>query len=309
MIINTGQRTDIPAFYSDWFYHRIKEGFVDVRNPYHPHQILEYSLDPQVVDCLCFCTKNPLPMLSRLDEIQHYHQYWFVTITPYDQEIEPHVPHFQKVIKSFQELSLKVGTDCIAWRYDPIFINQKYTIEEHLHYFEIIARQLSGYTHQCVISFIDLYEKTKRHFVNVQEVSMNDRHFLASHFVKIAKKYDIDIRTCLEGFSYEIYDIDCTGCMSQRVIEKAIGEELVVHKKNQARKGCDCLLGADIGAYNSCLHGCLYCYANGDFPFVYQTYQKHDPYSSLLIGHVNDDDQIVKVKQVSWINRQLSLDI
>lgn len=107
MILNTGNRTDIPAFFSDWFFNRIQEGFVCVRNPYFPHQVTKYILDPQVIDIICFCTKNPKPMLSHLDLIKDYKQFWFVTITPYNQTIEPYVPNKNEIIRSFIELSKK----------------------------------------------------------------------------------------------------------------------------------------------------------------------------------------------------------
>ena len=170
MILNTGNRTDIPAFFSDWFFNRIQEGFVCVRNPYFPHQVTKYILDPQVIDIICFCTKNPKPMLSRLDLIKDYKQFWFVTITPYNQTIEPYVPNKNEIIRSFIELSKKIGSRCIGWRYDPIFLNDYYTIEYHLRIFEKMCQKLTGYTHQCVISFIDLYQKTKKNFKEVEGI-------------------------------------------------------------------------------------------------------------------------------------------
>ena len=170
MILNTGNRTDIPAFFSDWFFNRIQEGFVCVRNPYFPHQVTKYILDPQIIDIICFCTKNPKPMLSRLDLIKDYKQFWFVTITPYNQTIEPYVPNKNEIIRSFIELSKKIGSLCIGWRYDPIFLNDYYTIEYHLRIFEKMCQKLTGYTHQCVISFIDLYQKTKKNFKEVEGI-------------------------------------------------------------------------------------------------------------------------------------------
>ena len=170
MILNTGNRTDIPAFFSDWFFNRIQEGFVCVRNPYFPHQVTKYILDPQVIDIICFCTKNPKPMLSRLDLIKDYKQFWFVTITPYNQTIEPYVPNKNEIIRSFIELSKKIGSHCIGWRYDPIFLIDYYTIEYHLRIFEKMCQKLTGYTHQCVISFIDLYQKTKKNFKEVEGI-------------------------------------------------------------------------------------------------------------------------------------------
>ena len=125
MILNTGQRTDIPAFYSRWFANRLREGFVMVRNPFNPVSVTRYKLDPSVVDLIIFCSKNPAPILPYMDLLGPYHQYWFVTITPYGTDIEPGVPPVQDVIKTFQKISSIVGPDCMAWRYDPIIITRR----------------------------------------------------------------------------------------------------------------------------------------------------------------------------------------
>lgn len=308
MIINTGQRTDIPAFYSEWFFKRIQEGYVYVRNPYYPKRITKFILDPTVVDCLCFCTKDPRPMFKRLDEINKYRQFWFVTITPYLKDIELHVPHIKDTLQSFKQLSLKVGKKAVGWRYDPIFINEKYNVEYHLKAFHYMAKELSGYTDRCVISFIDLYEKTKINFPNVQEVPIEIQHYLVKGFVKIAKKYGMKLYCCDESQEFTRYGAICSGCMSLEVIEEAIGVKLNI-KSTHIREGCQCLLGNDIGAYNTCLHGCLYCYANVNQKKVLENSRKHDPLSPLLIGHVEKDDMIINAQQKSSIDSQLSFDI
>lgn len=308
MIINTGQRTDIPAFYSEWFYRRIKEGFVYVRNPYYPSKVACFQLNPKVVDCICFCTKNPKPMLSRLDELKDYRQFWHITITPYDREIEPYVPLVKNVIQSFQQLSLKIGSHAVVWRYDPVFLNDKYTLDYHLKAFYYIAKNLSGYTQQCIISFIDLYQKTKRNFPHVQEVSLEDQKIFITKCVDIAKSFDIKVYTCLEDEELAKYGAITKGCMTKEVIEQALNIELDV-KDSHVRKGCRCLLGNDIGMYNTCLHGCLYCYANENKELVRKQYNLHDPHLPLLIGHLNEEDELYKVKQKSLIDLQISLDI
>ena len=175
MIIQTGMRTDIPAFYSKWFLNRIKEGYVCVRNPYYPKQVTKYSLSPEVVDLIAFCTKNPLPMLPFLDELKPYGQYWFVTITPYGRDIEPNVPDKETVMEGFKELSDVVGADSMGWRYDPIFIDKKHSVEWHISEFEKMAEILAGYTKTCVISFIDIYKKVERNFPEAKSVRAEDR--------------------------------------------------------------------------------------------------------------------------------------
>lgn len=306
MIISAGMRTDIPAFFSEWFYNRIKAGYVCVRNPYNPVQVTKYRLSPDVVDCISFCTKNPEPMLKYLDEIAQFHQFWFVTITPYGKDIEPFVPDKEKVIESFQKLSRKVGAQAMSWRYDPIFINEKYSVDFHIQNFEKMAEKLSGYTDQCVISFIDLYEKTKKNFPDVREVSRADRIKLGQTFAEIGKKYGILIRSCCEGIELAPYGVDISGCVTTKVLEAAIGEHLEIPRsKKSPRSECNCVLGSDIGAYNTCGHGCIYCYANYDRETVVQNRKRHDPNSPFLIGDAKDDDIMKEACQESYIDRQL----
>ena len=131
MIIQTGMRTDIPAFYSDWFANRLREGFVLVRNPYNPSSVTRYDLNPDVVDMIGFCSKNPAPMLKYMDLLKPYGQYWFVTITPYGKEIEPNVPDKDAVIAAFCRMSEIVGVNSMGWRYDPILIDQDWTADRH----------------------------------------------------------------------------------------------------------------------------------------------------------------------------------
>ncbi len=306
MIINTGMRTDIPAFYSEWFMNRIREGYVLVRNPYRPDWITRYELSPDVVDCLAFCTKNPAPMLRYIDELKRFHQYWFVTITPYDKDIEPNVPPKEQVMQDFAALSEAIGTNCIAWRYDPIFIDNIYTIERHISDFEIMCRTLSGYTNVCVISFIDLYERVSRDFSQVRTVTSQERAAIGKTFAEIGSRYGITIKACAEGNDLAQYGVDCNGCMTKETFEQAIGSRINVPKKKSQRAECSCVLGTDIGAYDTCGHLCRYCYANSNRENVRRNMKIHDPKSPFLIGTLNDGEIIHQAEQVSWIDNQLS---
>ena len=307
MILNTGSRTDIPAFYSTWFYNRIKEGYVCTRNPYNPKQVRRYQINPDVVDILSFCTKNPAPMLERIHELDAFRQFWFVTLTPYGKDIDPNVPDKHLIITEIQQLSQIAGKHAVGWRYDPIFINQKYSIDYHLRAFQTICDQLQGYISFCVISFIDLYAKTKKNFPDVQEVSPAQQAFLAKRMSAIASAHGIPIRACCESPSLQKYGIITDGCMTKQVLEAATGCQLIVPKKSAARAQCTCLLGDDIGMYNTCGHGCLYCYANYDNNTVRSNMKKHDPDSPFLIGNYKKDDIIIDVDQRTWVNRQISL--
>lgn len=307
MILNTGSRTDIPAYYSDWFYNRIEAGYVLVRNPYYPSQITKYLLSPDVIDVMVFCTKNPSPMLDRLSLLSAFDTFWFVTITPYGTEIEPHVPPKEQVIASFWQLSAAIGSSRISWRYDPVLITDTYSIAHHIEQFHRMAEALSGYTTQCVVSFIDLYEKTKRNFRGVRSVTSEEQEVLIEAFSKIAKENSLQIHLCCENANLIRENVDADGCMSKAVLEKALGCRLDVPKKKTARSECSCLLGADIGAYNTCGHGCLYCYANYDMETVAKNRKLHNTSSPLLIGELSEQDVVKSAEQKSWKNGQLDI--
>ena len=307
MILNTGSRTDIPAFYSDWFMNRVREGYVMVRNPYNPKMITKYEIDPEITDIIVFCTKDPGKMLKHLDELKDYRMYWNVTITPYGKEIEENVPDKKKVMDSFIELSKKLGKEKVVWRYDPVFLNEVYTLDYHLMIFEKMASYLEGYCDYVIVSFIDLYEKTKRNFPEVKEVSYGDQCTIIENFVQIADAHHMKIRLCHEDESLKRYGADVTGCLSKEVLEEAFDLKLKASKGNPARQGCACLLGNDIGAYNSCMHYCKYCYANYDKNIVKRNRTLHDPQSPLLIGNIEEGDIIKTHHAVSVIDERISL--
>lgn len=307
MIIQTGMRTDIPAFYSKWLVNRIREGYVLVRNPYNEKQVTRYSLSPEVVDLIAFCTKNPAPMLKYMDVLKPYGLYWFVTITPYGREIEPNVPDKEKVIENFRRLSGIVGSDSMGWRYDPIFINEKYTVDWHIAQFEEMAAKLSGCTKTCVISFIDIYKKVERNFPEAREVCEKDRIRLGRAFIEIAGKHGMTVRPCAEGNELAEYGADCSGCMTQKTFETALHTTLDVPKQklNQRNGKCACLLGVDIGAYDTCGHLCRYCYANVHEDMVRENMKRHNPMSPFLIGESLPGDVIHDAKQKSWLDGQI----
>ena len=309
MIINTGQRTDIPAFFPEWLANRFREGYVCVRNPYNPVQVSRYRLDPKVVDAIGFCSKNPAPFFPYMDLIKDFGQYWYITITPYGKDIEPGVPDKAQVMESFKQLSKMVGVDRIGWRYDPIFIDEKYTVDFHLEAFAKMSANLRGYTNHVVISFIDIYDKVKRNFPEAAPVSAEDKVALGQKIIEIAKANDMVVKPCAEGDFLAKYGADCSGCMTVAMYEKAIGSRLIAPKSNvkPARADCACYLGADIGAYDTCRHFCKYCYANNDIEQVAKNKELHDVNSPFLIGNYRKDDIIHDVKQTSWIDNQMNL--
>lgn len=301
MIINTGQRTDIPAFYSKWFMNRIREGYVLVRNPYYPSLVTKFLLNPDVVDVIGFCTKNPRPMFKYLDELKPFGQFWYISITGFDKDIEPNVPSIDQVIEDFKFLSYKVGKNAIALRYTPIIINEKYTLQRHIDTFEYITSKLEGYTSLAVFGFVDIYDKLKRNHPEIIDCDDSLKIIIAKEFLKIANKHHMELRLCSKEKWLSSYGIDVNGCMRLEDYERAIGFSLTPTKKMEARRGyCTCYLSNDIGSYNSCLHLCSYCYANGNSNLVLSNFIKHDDDSPFLIGNISPDDKIRLAKQESW---------
>ena len=325
MIISSGQRTDIPAFYSEWFMNRIREGYVMVRNPFYPMQVTRYRLTPDVADVLSFCTKNPEPMLPYIRELKErgYAMHWFVTITPYGKEIEPGVPDKARVMESTRKLSELLGDADVpgrrrtAWRYDPVLILDPYDVDYHIETFRKMAETLSGAVDQCVISFVDLYEKTRRNFPEVRPVRREERIAIGRAFAEIGKTNGITVRSCFEGTELAPFGVDISGCFTKEVLERAVGSELAVPKRVMARqttgqevelgKGCDCVFGHDIGAYNTCTHFCRYCYANYDRETVLKNVRLHDPESPFLVGGPLPGDEVHEAKQAPYRTGQYQL--
>lgn len=303
MFINASFRTDIAAYYSEWFMNRIREGYVLVRNPYYQEKVSKYQLMPDVVDCLIFCTKNPKPMLPHLEELKErgFSLYFFVTITGYGTDIEPRVPEYHRVMESFAELSEAVGTDNVGWRYDPILITPKYTIDFHLKCFEEIAGTLTSYTKHCIFSFVQKYKKLEYTFPEMRTVTTEEKEVLLKGMSEIAEKYRLQLQTCGDGNDYGQYGIQQSGCITTQLMEQAIGKRLKALKPKPNREGCGCLHSNDIGLYDTCPSGCRYCYANKNQATAMGNYKSHDTSSPLLIGSVLPSDIISESKQVSFL--------
>ncbi len=289
---------------------RVRAGFVDVRNPYYGEQVARYKLTRDVVDCIVFCTKNPAPMIPHLEELKEMGLglYFFVTITPYEKDVEPNVPEKGSVMDSFCELSRILGKDRVCWRYDPIFVDSKYSVSFHIKAFRQMAEKLRGYSDRCIISFIDLYEKTKKNFPGVKEVSESDQKFLASSLSRIAFENGIKIESCAEKVDLTSCGVEQGACVSREIVEKAAGIHLLPKiGLSVLRKHCLCLPTNDIGAYNSCPHLCKYCYANYDARLVEKNRALHNPDSTFILGESKEGDIIKNAKQKSFRDEQLFL--
>lgn len=310
MIISTSRRTDIPSYYSEWFSNRIKEKYVLVRNPMNYHQVSRIDLSPEVVDCIVFWTKNPIPMIPKLERLQNYHYYFQFTLTGYGQDVERNLPSKKMILLPvFQRLSKEIGREKVVWRYDPIFFSEKYSMEYHCRCFAELAEELAGYTEKCTVSFMDAYKNTERNikalnYVNDTYAMQTD---LLQRFVEIANRNGLYIDTCAEAGDFEKLGVKHAHCIDKERIERIIGCKMNVDKDPNQRAECGCVSSIDIGAYNTCKNGCLYCYANYMADSVEKNFGAHNPKSPLLIGEITEADTIKERKVKSLKELQLNL--
>ena len=294
MILNVSGRCDIVAFYSKWFMNRYNEGYLDVRNPFYKELVTRIFF--RDVDLILFCTKNPLPIIPYLKEIDKPIVF-YITLTPYLKDIEPNVIDKRKIIDGIKEISKIIGIDNVYVRYDPIFINNRYTVTYHKKMFEKLCCSLNGYVKHIIVSFIDDY-KNVRNNINVlklKELTEDDYKEIAISFSNSARVNNITVQTCCEERNLIEYGFIKGDCLSHELAFKLTGK---IYKKWKARKKkmCNCVEMVDVGVYNVCSHFCKYCYANYDEKKVIDNIKKHDINSSMLIGKLEKSD-IIKEKR------------
>lgn len=301
MIINTGARTDTVQYYTEWLLNRFSEGYVLSRNPLFPNKVTRYELTPDKVDCVVFCSKNYKPILPRLHEItDRFNTYFHYTITAYGKDIEPGVPDIEESMKTLILLSNQVGRQRVSWRYDPVLLTPKYTIQRHLETFEHMAQTLSPYIDRCIFSFVEMYKKLESNMPELITLSDWDKDALAHGLGSIAQKYGIFIQTCGTNGDFTRYGIHASGCMTLDILGKANNVTFKNLKHKGTRQGCDCIESRDIGAYDTCMNGCKYCYANKTPKKAFENYQYHDKLSPLLLGNIKPDDTIIQGAQKSF---------
>ncbi len=297
MVLSVSRRTDIPNYYSEWFYNRIKDGYLYVRNPMNAHQVSKIQLSSEVVDCIVFWTKNPEPMFSRLEDLDAYKYYFQFTLTGFGNDIERNIPHKKEhMIPIFQKLAEKIGREKVIWRYDPIFFTDRYTPEYHLKAFEQIAGALNGYTSKCVVSFVDIYAKNKKNMSAVNSFSLPEKDLVtfAAQIAVIAKNHGIKTASCAEVIDLSACGIEHNCCIDRELIQQIIGYKIKADKDKNQRKKCGCMESIDIGTYNTCKNGCAYCYANYSQESVLKNCRLYDINSPLLCGNITEDDKITE---------------
>lgn len=304
MIINTGGRTDTVQYYTEWLLRRFEQGYVLSRNPLFPNKVTRYELDPDLVDCVVFCSKNYRPILPRLHEItDRFHSYFHYTITAYGQDIEPGVPSIEESMETLAELAGQVGRQRVAWRYDPVLLTPEYTVSRHLETFERMAQKLAPHIDRCIFSFVEMYRKLEVNLPELIPLTEEDRDALAEGLGQIAGRYGIYLQTCGTDGDFSRYGIHSSGCMTLDILGRANGVEFRTLKHRGMRQGCHCIESRDIGAYDTCLNGCKYCYANQNPQKALENARKHDPSSPLLLGCVRPEDTVIQGAQRSFLKR------
>ncbi len=295
MVLNVSGRTDIVAFYMDWFINRIKAGYFIVRNPFYPK--LLHRIDWEDVDMVVFCTKNPKNLLNNIDKIDKPFIVQ-VTLTPYLEDIEVNTPQKSDVIDAIKCLAEIIGANRVMVRYDPIIKNSKYTIDYHIDFFKRLTEELDGYTKTIIVSFVDLYKNVLNNIssLKLEEFTEDDYERIGVNFSKCAGLHGMSVQTCSEERTLFEYGFIKEDCVSEGLVEAVSGK--VIKKKWNARgKKCGCVMMHDVGDYNSCKHLCKYCYANYDEKKVFENTLKHDKNSPILIGKINGDEEIIKMKR------------
>lgn len=297
MIISASRRTDIPAFYSEWFMNRIRAGCCTVPNPFNRNQVSRVSLKPEDVDVIVFWTRNPRPLLPHLAELDRrgYRYYFQYTLMDNPRAIDPKSPPTEAAIKTFRELAEVVGPQRIIWRYDPIVLSEATPPEFHIAAHARIAAALAGYAQRNVISLVDVYRKAQKRLSQLRrqgiaveaakpDIMPTAVGELLQQLAATAQEKGMEIVSCAEELNLLPYGIQPGKCVDDDYIARTFGLWLPPKKDPNQREACGCVVSKDIGMYDSCLFGCQYCYATSSFERAKQNHEEHNPQSPSLVG-------------------------
>jgi hypothetical protein len=295
MIISASRRTDIPAFYGRWFLNRLAEGYALVRNPVNQRLVHRVQISAEQTRCIVFWTKNPGSLIGWLGELESYGipYYFLFTLTGYGPELERNLPAKPRVLQTFVNLAARLGPERVVWRYDPILFTQDYSPVVHIRLFRQLARELAGATRRCILSYLTMYNKCRRNMASTDllEISPVRKQNLAQAIASIAAEYDIQLYGCACPELTEA-GIPAGKCVDDSLISRITEQEFTGKKDRSQREACGCVESVDIGSYDTCVHHCLYCYANANYRTAQERHSSHDPESPLLSGRVGEEDRI-----------------
>lgn len=306
-IISASRRTDLPAFYGEWFMNRVHAGWCAVPNPFNPKQVSRIELDP-LDTLLVFWTRWPAPFMQAAAELRSlgFRYYVHYTVLDYPPAIHAKAPGLEQTIGAFLNLAEMIGPERMVWRYDPILFSANTDGEYHLSRFAQIARRLQGATKRVVISILEPYQKAARRLARLAQTQPAYRYLeydaardadLLRHLVRIAHEHGLKIHSCAEQHDLASVGIAPGKCIDDQLIQSVFGVQ-VSHKKDKSqRDACGCVESRDIGIYDSCAFGCAYCYANRNFDSSARHHAMHDRQSESLIGHYRAPPRRFKPEQ------------
>ncbi|MCL2513679.1 MAG: DUF1848 domain-containing protein [Oscillospiraceae bacterium] len=283
MVLSASRRTDIPAFYPEWLMNRLRAGYVCARNPFNPSQVRKIEFSPELIDCIVFWTKDLARLLPFLDEIDAmcYKYYFQFTLTPYGRQIERNLRPKGEIIRTFTALGKRLGRDRVFWRYDPIILNENLSVDCHINNFTDLCEQLYEYANSVTISFVDLYKKIESPLI--REITDGEIAEISAAFSKIAAEYGLPVKACCEKTDLSPCGIYPASCIDRETAEKLCGHKINAEPDKNQRPGCGCAERVDIGAYNTCGNGCVYCYANYSRASVEKNILRHNPLGDFLM--------------------------
>jgi hypothetical protein len=295
VIISASRRTDIAAFYSDWFMNRIRAGYCAVPNPMNPRQVARVSLAPEDVTAVIFWTRSPTPLLAHLPELEArgFRYYFQITLLDSPRELDHKTPPLQAAVNAFQTLADRIGAERVIWRYDPIVYSSLTPPAYHIDKFGQIAALLNGYTQRSVISVVDHYRKVARRVADLrargidiyegEAVSAMIAHLMPA-LAATAAANGMALESCAETHNLTSYGIRPGKCVDDALIRRGFGIDVTTKKDPAQRAACGCVQSRDIGMYDTCLFGCQYCYATSSFDRARANHRAHDPHAAALIG-------------------------
>lgn len=292
MILSASRRTDLPAFYGEWFAARLRAGFCEVPNPFNPRQVSRISLRPEDVDAVVFWTRHPrslVPRLSALDRrgIPYYFLYTLMDNPP---DLDPGLPPAADRLDAFRALADRLGPERVVWRYDPVVPSNRTDAAFHRRTFARLAGELRGRTRWCIISLLDVYAKVRRRLAPlvrdglVLETWDPDRHGdLIAEIARIGAENGIRVTSCAESADLEPFGVAPGACVDGEFLNERFGLDLDLRKDPGQRTRCRCVRSRDIGMYDTCVFGCRYCYAVGDPERAIRRRRSHRPGEPALI--------------------------
>ncbi len=290
MIVSASYRTDIPAFYAEWFMNRLRAGFCRVANPYGGG-VHEVSLRPADVDGFVFWTRNLRPLLPHLDAVRRVAPFTVqFTATGYPHSLENSVTAAEEAVAQLRELRRRFGRRGAVWRYDPVVFTSELNAERHAANFAVLIRGLAGIVDEVALSVVHPYRKTTRNLDRAascygfawHDPPIEEKRDLLARLAAIAAEHRITPTLCSQP------DLLVRGLAEARCIDAErlsdVAQCPIAMRESGNRPGCRCALSRDIGAYDTCPHGCVYCYAVSDRTRAVRNFRAHDPAAGTLSG-------------------------